>query len=87
VGSLGKGDPLNLSQLDRVMLANQYKILSLLDPGDSDYHDTMCEALEKGFESYYGDQITNAAYPNTLSPEDSALVTDAMSMYDALQNS
>ncbi len=78
---------MNLSQLDRVMLANQYKILALLDSGSSDYYDTMREALEQGFESYYEEELFKAAYPETLSSEDSTLVIDAMSMYDALQNS
>ena len=78
---------MNLSYVERVMLANQYKILSLLDPNNADEYDMVREALEHGYESYYSDAFARVVYEGELSSDDIRLVKHAMDLYGALQRS
>lgn len=78
---------MKLSHVERVMLANQYKILSLLDERNADGHDLVREALENGYESYYSDAMSREVYEDELSPGESHLVIAAMDLYWAMQRS
>ena len=76
---------MQLSYMERVMLSNQYKILSLLDTSNADHYDKVREALEYGYESYYEEAFNREVYEDVLSSEESLLVIDAMDMYWAMQ--
>lgn len=78
---------MELSQVERVMLANQYKILSLLDPSGAEEYDKVREALENGYESVYSEALSRGAYDEQLSPDESRLVIHAMDLYWAMQRS
>lgn len=70
---------MELTKLDRLMLANQYRILSFLDEDSADYYDKMREALEQGYESAYA-EIFRSIY-DPLPQSETSLVADAMNMY------
>lgn len=78
---------MNLSHFDRVLLANQYKILRLSEPSNSDYYDQLIEALEKGYESSYTDLIERSVYSDKLSEEECEFVVEAMALHLAMQDS
>ncbi len=77
---------MSLSNTERLILANQYRILELLDPQNVADHSQSRDAIERGYV---------AAYPNLLSEdenpefplEESSFVVKALSMFDAMQRS
>lgn len=76
---------MQLSHIERVMLANQYKILSLLDPDQAEWYEEVREALEQGFESHYMEALHQTASSEVFGQDKSSLANDAMSLYHALQ--
>jgi uncharacterized protein YfbU (UPF0304 family) len=75
-----------LNKFERLLLANQYHVLSLLEQSNSAHYEKMQEALENGYESYYEDEIFRWIFDG-LSVSECALVIDAMDMYSAIQRS
>ena len=73
-----------LNKFERRLLANQYQILSMLDQSNAEHYEKMQEALQKGYESYYNDEIFGWIFDG-LSESESTLVIDAMDMYFAIQ--
>jgi uncharacterized protein len=85
VAGAQEGRCMQPSHIERVILANQYKILSLLDPDYADEYDLVREALEHGFESRYMEAFHNTVHEDALTRDESILVIDAMDLYTALQ--
>lgn len=79
---------MNLTKVERWILANQYKILEHLDPDNAEEYQTMQEVLERGYEKEY-DWKTSYIYEgdDILTEEQSLYVINVMAMYDALQQS
>jgi uncharacterized protein len=77
---------MTLSKFERRLLANQYHILSLLDQSNADHYGKMREALERGYESAYEDEVFGRML-DVLPRNESTLVIDAMAMYSAIQHS
>jgi uncharacterized protein YfbU (UPF0304 family) len=75
-----------LNKFERLLLMNQYRILSLLDQSNADHYDKLRDALENGYVTSYQDDLF-AGIRDGLSVEQSAFVLEVMSMYDALQRS
>jgi uncharacterized protein len=75
-----------LKKFERLLLTNQYRILSLLDQSNADHYDKLREALEKGYVASYRDDLF-AGIRDGLSAEQCAFVVEVMNMYDALQRS
>ena len=75
---------MTLNKFERRLLANQYQILSLLDQSNAAHYEKLQEALERGYESYYNDEIFGWIFDG-LAESESALVIDAMDMYFAIQ--
>jgi uncharacterized protein len=48
---------MELTKVERRLLANQYHILSLLDEGNAEYYDNLRDALESGYASAYEDEV------------------------------
>jgi uncharacterized protein YfbU (UPF0304 family) len=71
----------NITPLERLMLANQFRILTKVDPDYARYHrlDEKIEILEQGFEGDYG-FILEGVSENRLSPDNCQLVRDIMIM-------
>jgi uncharacterized protein len=75
-----------LNKFERLLLMNQYRILSLLDQSNADHYDKLRDELENGYVASYQDDLF-AGILDGLSVEQSAFVVEVMSMYDALQRS
>lgn len=73
-----------LSKLERLLLANQYRILGLLDEGDREFCKDMQDALESGYSDFYEDTLFERM-AEELSPEESAFVRDALDVYGVMQ--
>lgn len=78
---------MQLSYVQRVILANQYKILSSLYEGSSEAesYSKIQESLENGYELYYEDALHWQVFEDELTKEDCRLVIRAMDMYWAMQ--
>ena len=77
---------MELNKFERRLLANQYRILSLLDQSNADHYDKLHDALVNGYvASYQGDLF--AGILDGLSVEQCTFVREVMNMYDALQRS
>ena len=75
---------MELNKFERLLLMNQYRILSLLDQSNQDHYDKLREELENGYVASYQDDLF-AGIRDGLSVEQSAFVVEVMSMYEALQ--
>lgn len=72
-----------LTDAERLILANQYHILSLLTKDES--YKQMAQQLRDGHKWLYEEFATEIS--ENLSDEDTALVVDILSIYDILQDS
>ena len=77
---------MELNRFERLLLMNQYRILSLLDQSKADHYDKLRDALEGGYVASYRDDLF-AGMRDGLSAEQCAFVVEIMHMYDALQRS
>jgi len=77
---------MQLSKVERLLLANQYRILSMLEQESAEYYDRLCEALERGFESVYEDRIFRDIHDG-LPVEECRFVAQAMALYWVIQRS
>jgi len=75
-----------LNKFDRLLLMNQYRILSLLDQSNAEHYNKLRHALENGYVASYRDDLF-ARIRDGLSVEQCAFVLEVMNMYDALQHS
>lgn len=75
---------MSLEKKERLILANQYRILALIDQENADQYAHWREALEYGYPSAYM-QVFDDIYDG-LSEEECIFVVDVLSMYEALQN-
>jgi uncharacterized protein len=73
-----------LNKFERLLLMNQYRILSQVDQSNAGHYDKLRDALENGYVASYQDDLF-AGMLDGLSVEQSAFVVEVMSMYDALQ--
>lgn len=71
----------------RLVLWNQYEILSQLNPGEERHYRRFQEILSKGFEGEYELQSHLRTGGMTLSAEACELVRDVISMFQVLQQS
>ena len=77
---------MELNKFERLLLMNQYRILSLLDQSNADHYNKLRDALENGYVASYRDDLF-AGIRDGLSVEQCAFVVEVMNMYDALQRS
>jgi len=75
-----------LNKFERLLLMNQYRILSLLDQSNADHYNKLRDALENGYVASYQDDLF-AGILDGLSVEQCTFVREVMNMYDALQRS
>ena len=75
---------MELNKFERLLLMNQYRILSLLDQSKADHYDKLRDELENGYVASYQDDLF-AEILDGLSVEQCAFVLEVMSMYEALQ--
>lgn len=81
-----RGDvPQSLTMTERLLLANQSRILAALDPDEADYYARRSETLEEGYAGEYGDVF--AAVGPELTRTECALVWDLLDMFRVLSAS
>lgn len=76
---------MKLTKAERLILANQYRILAHLDSQDAKSYERHVEALESGFESAI--EALFSSIFDGIDSRDCSLVVRAMALYDALQRS
>lgn len=77
---------MKLTRTERWILANQYRLLEALDPQEKEAHARAREVLESGYEALYGMECEHV-YADVLDEQQCKLVTDTLSMFQALQRS
>lgn len=75
-----------LSQVERWILTNQYRIMEILDTDRADQYVRARKVLETGYELEYN-SISQHVGGDTLSTEDCREVRDILSMFVALKSS
>lgn len=78
---------MELSRLDRVILANQYTILQAIDSENAEHYEQALQVLKGGYELEYEAYIACIVYPDTMPYDECVLVIDVMDMYMAMQRS
>ena len=73
-----------LSQVERVMLLNQYLILAKLYPEQAEYYKDCAEVLRKGYVPEYQSKVLGSVYEKQLSEEQCKFVWDVLDMHRAL---
>jgi uncharacterized protein YfbU (UPF0304 family) len=75
----------NLTEAERLQLANQYAILEKLDQENAEDYSKLRKIVEEGYTILYGKVFHNLNEP--VSMEESQYVFDVLHMYKALQQS
>ncbi|HZS83018.1 MAG TPA: YfbU family protein [Stellaceae bacterium] len=76
---------MKLSKIDRIILANQYRILEKLDPANADIYATNYRVLESGYELNY--EALDLRFGNGLSKEQCNEVLQILNMFESLHKS
>ena len=74
---------MTLDKLQRLMLVNQYEILSRLDPSSKSDYEERLEILRSGYEVFYSD--FTAGFCDPMSTSKSKFVLDVLDMYRAIE--
>jgi hypothetical protein len=77
---------LTLDRKDRLILANQYRILKKIDPDEGDFYQRSLEILENGYEREY-ERLTTGIYEDTMSAEECEEVHLILGMFRRLSYS
>ena len=74
---------MDLTKKERIILANQLKILEKLDPDAAKYYANHRKAIESGFKLHYS-WIAESIDDNEMSEEECGEVLDVLDMYRAI---
>src|ERR1700719_4565191 len=78
---------MELTEVERLILANQYRILALLSPPDEKKsHETSAEIFERGYTQNYKDGFGQVRDWKTLPEEKCKKVIDVLEMFTAIKN-
>ena len=75
---------MKLNKKDRILLINQYKILSKLSLNETEYYEELIEILENGYEIFYS-QIGDWVF-DEMPMEEGILVLEILSVYRAIED-
>ncbi len=78
---------LELSDAQRLILFNQYRILEFVDPDHAETYATVQKALMFGYEEHYADAVLWLADRDVLTREESREAMNIMGMFVALKRS
>lgn len=79
----GRSSPMELSQKDRVMLINQYRILSHLDLENKEHYEEIIEILQRGYKIFYS--MVNEWVDKEMSEDDGHFVIQIMNIYRQIE--
>ena len=71
-----------LNLFERMSLSNQYQLLKIVNPKESDFYDESIKALELGATFFYPEP--NLFYEVEMSEEDQKLIVEILYFYDRL---
>jgi uncharacterized protein YfbU (UPF0304 family) len=77
---------MSLSDVERRILLNQYKILSALFPAEAEQYDRMAQMLSEGYHDRWAD-VVSGDMKEPLPKAETDFVFDVLVMYDWLQKS
>jgi len=77
---------MDLTLKERLILANQYRILALLDESEADYHQRMEKVVKEGYALHYS-HMTSSFEEDGLSEDECRFVIDTLDMHRALLRS
>jgi uncharacterized protein len=75
---------MELTRQQRWILANQFRILELIDTDSADHYSKAREVLENGFEDSY-DSYAEHIYEETMSPSQGHEVIQILEMFSSLE--
>ena len=75
---------IELTDKERLFLANQHEILSHLDADNSDYHLKLAEQLRDGHKWLYSQSFDN--FSENLPDDDAELVLNILQIYEMIQD-
>lgn len=75
-----------MDKVQRLILINQYRILSLLDEDNRDGFDKVIKALESGYEAEISNLVSDSAY-GWLDKQECYFVGDVLDMYAHIEDS
>src|SRR5690348_11724025 len=75
---------MQLSKIDRILLANQYRILEKLDPANAEIYASNCKVLENGFSLNYA--ALDQRFKDGLNSEQCSEVIQILLMFEALHH-
>lgn len=78
-------DTISLSLTERLVLANQFRILAALNPSESDDCKDLIEVLERGFSAEYS-RVFTRFHREGLGQEDCNYVSEVLEMFWNLQD-
>ena len=76
---------MQLTDTERLLLLNQYRILAIIDPEQADFHEEKATIVAGGFEFDY-DELTTELY-DPMPADDSTEVREIMEMFWHLERS
>jgi uncharacterized protein len=74
---------MKLSKMERLQIANQFKILALLDEHERDHYEQMAKIFENGYEYHYENATEH--FSEGVSTDDSRYVLDVLDMFRMMQ--
>lgn len=83
---LGRNAEYSLSEVERRILLNQYKILAALFPAEAEYYDGLAQILGEGYHDRWEDAVLGDM-KEPLPEEDTDFVYEVLVMYDWMQKS
>lgn len=78
--------PISLTKVERLILVQQFRILSLLEPEKKGTYEQKSEILSHGFVSHY-DDVFDDGIANEFADEDAEFVCQVLRMFTAIQYS
>ncbi|HUF63382.1 MAG TPA: YfbU family protein [Verrucomicrobiales bacterium] len=75
---------MELTKKDRLLLINQYQILSTLNPGESAHYLELIEILEDGYAIFYS--LIDAGISDDMPESEGRFVLDVLNMYRAIED-
>ncbi len=74
---------MEISKKDRVLLINQYKILSAIKPDESDHYNELIDILENGYEIFYS--MIDEWISDEMPSDEGRFVLDILDLYRAIE--
>lgn len=75
---------MEISKKDRIILINQYRILSYLDSNEAEHYKELIDILENGYQIFYS--LIDQWVFDDMPQEKSKFVLDVLNMYRAIED-